>query len=105
METEILNLLQGEIGTLITSALVIITGLIVKDLLSSSAFGLMFYLDKSFNEGDTVYINGELATIIKISFTRSIFKMQNNSRWKYVHNSRIRYLDLEKVIEPEPIEK
>lgn len=100
-ENEILTALQGEIGTLISSAVVIIIGLIVKDLLSAAAFGLMFYLDKSFNEGDVVYVNGEMATIIKISLSRTIFKMQNNSRWKYVHNSRIRYLDLEKVIEPE----
>lgn len=100
-DNEILAVLQGELGTLISSAAVIIIGLIIKDILSASAFGVMFYLDRNFNEGDVVYINGELATIIKISFTKSIFKMQNNSRWKYVHNSRIRYLDLEKVIEPE----
>lgn len=100
-EAEFINVLQGEIGALITSAIVIVIGLIVKDLLSAAAFGLMFYLDKSFNEGDVVYVNGEMATIIKISLSRTIFKMYDSNRWKYVHNSRIRYLDLEKVIEPE----
>jgi len=100
-ETEILNALQGEIGTLITTGIAIIIGLIAKDVLSAVTFGLLFYIDKDFNEGDTVYINGKLATIIKISFNKSIFKIHESNRWKYIHNSRVRYLDLEKVVEPE----
>lgn len=101
METEIISFLSLELSSLLTSALIIIIGLIIKDILSAASFGLMFYLDKNFNEGDLVYINGQMATIIKISFTKSIFKMYDNNRWKYVHNSRIRFLDLEKIIESE----
>ncbi len=92
--------LQSELGTMITTGIVIIIGLIVKDILSAAAFGILFYFDRNFHEGDTVYVNGQLATIIKISLTKSIFKMHDSNRWKYVHNSRIRFLDLEKVIEP-----
>ena len=93
--------LEAELSTLIATGLVIVVGLIMKDILSAAAFGVMFYLDRNFHEGDTVYINGQLSTIIKISLTKSIFKMHDNNRWKYVHNSRIRFLDLEKVVEPE----
>ncbi len=95
--------LEAEISTLIATGLVIVVGLIIKDVLSAAAFGVMFYLDRNFNEGDTVYINGQLSTIIKISLTKSIFKMHDSNRWKYVHNSRIRFLDLEKVIEPDKV--
>lgn len=91
---------ESSILGVIGIAIVAIFSLIIKDVLSSAAFGFLFYLDKSFNEGDNVYINGEHATIVKISITRSIFKMHETNRWKYVHNSKIRDLDLEKVVEP-----
>lgn len=101
METELIGLIQAETSQMVTAFIVIISGLIIKDILSAAAFGIMFYLDRNFHEGDNVYVNGQLATIIKISLTKSIFKMHDSNRWKYVHNSRIRFLDLEKVIEPE----
>lgn len=85
---------------IIAIALIVIFTLILKDVLSSASFGFLFYLDKSFNEGDSIYINGKRATIVKISMTKSIFKMHETNRWKYVHNSKIRDLDLEKVVEP-----
>ena len=100
MEYEIFKIFQAETSQMITAFVVIITGLIAKDILSAAAFGIMFFLDRNFHEGDNVYINGQLATIIKISLTKSIFKMHDSNRWKYVHNSRIRFLDLEKVVEP-----
>lgn len=100
MEYETLRLFQAETYQIVAAGIAIVFSLIAKDILSSAAFGIMFYLDKNFNEGDNVYINGQLATIIKISLTTSIFKMQENGRWKYVHNSRIRFLDLEKIVEP-----
>lgn len=92
---------EGYMSQLITTTVIIVAGLIFKDVLSSSVFGILFYLDRNFHEGDTVYINGQLSTIIKISLTKSIFKMHDSNRWKYVHNSRVRFLDLEKVVEPD----
>lgn len=102
-EVLILQQLEAELATIVATGIAIIVGLIVKDVLSASVFGILFYLDRNFHEGDTVYINGQLSTIIKISLTKSIFKMHDSNRWKYVHNSRIRFLDLEKVIEPDKV--
>jgi small-conductance mechanosensitive channel len=99
-EILLMSQIETELSALITAGIVIIIGLIVKDILSAAAFGILFYFDRNFHEGDTVYVNGQLATIIRISLTKSIFKMHDSNRWKYVHNSRIRFLDLEKVIEP-----
>jgi len=89
----------GLVPLLIAAGTFIIT-FIVKDLLTTFAYGLMFYFDKDFQTGDNVYLDGELATIINVKFTKTIFRMADNGNWRYVHNSKVRYLKLEKVIEP-----
>lgn len=96
---EILNLLQVEVGTLIAGWLAIILGLVLKDILTSVAFGAMFFIDPQFTEGDTVYIDDDEAIIQKIGFTTTIFKITKTSRWRYVKNGKIRYHKLEKQIE------
>lgn len=90
---------------LLIAATTFIISFIIKDLLSTFAYGLMFYFDKDFQVGDNVYIEGELATIINIKMTKSIFRMADNGNWRYVHNSKVRYLKLEKVIEPSEEER
>lgn len=105
MNLEILNTFEGEISSLLFTAFVFIIGLTMKDLLTSASFGFLFYIDKNFNEGDNVYVDGQLSTIVNISIKRTIFKIHETNRWKYVPNSRIRYLNLEKVIEPNSQDK
>lgn len=77
----------------------LIITLVIKDLLSSFANGVSFYIDKNFHEGDNVILNGEEATIVKIGLMRTIFRKKANSNWYFVHNDRIKYLNLEKKIE------
>lgn len=97
--TSIISLVGGW-GPMIIFAVSFIIGFVIKDLLTTFAYSLMFYLDKDFVEGDNVIVDGELATIINIKLTRTIFRMAKNGNWRYVHNSKIRYLKLEKVKEP-----
>lgn len=96
---ELITLLKIETGTIIIGWIAVVVGLVVKDILTSFAFGLMFYLDPQFVEGDAVYIDGEEAIIQKIGLTVSVFKIVETSRWRYIKNEKIRYHKLEKQVE------
>lgn len=86
------------IAALITIAL----GMAVKDLIITAVSGVLFYLNKNFNEGDHVYINGESAVINKIGMRQTIFKINNGrgETWLYIYNNKIQNMKLEKVITP-----
>jgi small-conductance mechanosensitive channel len=88
--------IQSEIVSLISVGFGLIISLLIKDLITSFVYGLSFYIDRNFREGDNVIVDGEEARIIKIGLTRTIFKKLKTGNWLYVHNSRIRYLKIEK---------
>jgi hypothetical protein len=77
-----------------------------KDLATKIAKGLSFKMNKAFNAGDKVILDGENAVIISIGITHSIFATYKTEQgtgdvetlWRYVPNERIPYLKLEKVI-------
>jgi hypothetical protein len=77
-----------------------------KDFATKIAKGLAFQMNKSFNPGDRVILDGEPAVIVSIGVTQTVFatyKTQEGSThvetlWRYVPNERIPYLKLEKVI-------
>lgn len=86
--------------------LAVILGMVVKDMATNLVSGLMFYFDKSFMEGDTVYVDGQKAIIVRVGMRKTVFGI-NNGRgytWRYVQNSRIPYLHLEKVVVAKEIE-
>ncbi len=75
--------------------------LILKDIAVKMSSGLMFYLDKNFNEGDTVYIDDKKATIVKIGLLETVFMVTNDNGeilWRYISNDRIKFTKLEKPI-------
>lgn len=76
----------------------LVISLVIKDLLTSFAKGLSFYIDRNFHEGDEILIDDKEAVIIKIGFIRTIFRMKEDGNWRYVHNSRISWLKLGKKI-------
>ena len=86
----------------ITTLLTIALGLAVKDLVTTAVSGFLFYLNKNFNEGDHVYVDGEHAVINKIGMRQTIFKINNGrgETWRYVYNNKIQNMKLEKVITP-----
>jgi small-conductance mechanosensitive channel len=92
-------MVEEKISQYIIIVISLIGSLILKDFLSSFVFGLSFYIDKNFHEGDNVYIDNEEATIIKIGFMRTIFRMKKTGYWYFVHNSKIKSLKLEKKVE------
>ena len=93
---ELTNLLMPFISALL---LLVIT-LWFKDFATKIAKGMAFKMNKSFNEGDTVILDGQDALIVKIGLTETVFGVYSDKgyTWRYVPNERIPMLKLEKVI-------
>ena len=71
-----------------------------KDFATGLAKGLKFKFDPAFNEGEEVILDGELAMIVKIGVSQTVFGVysERGYTWRYVPNERIPFLKLEKVI-------
>lgn len=84
----------------ITALITIAVGLAVKDLLTTSVNGVLFFFNSDFRVGDRVYINGQKAIIIRIGFRQTIFRIDRDDEeiWLFVFNDRIKYQSLEKII-------
>lgn len=93
---EITNLLMPFVSALM---LLVIT-LWFKDFATKIAKGMAFKMNKSFNEGDSVILDGQEAIIVKIGLSESVFGIYSDRgyTWRFVPNERIPMLKLEKVI-------
>ena len=93
---EITNLLMPFVSALM---LLVIT-LWFKDFATKIAKGMAFTMNKSFNEGDTVILDGSDALIVKIGLSETVFGVYSDKgyTWRFVPNERIPMLKLEKVI-------
>lgn len=106
MDAEIMN--AGEVGLEVTNLimpfisalLVLVITLWFKDFATKIAKGMMFKMNKAFNEGDTVILDGNEALIVKIGLSETVFGVYSDRgyTWRYVPNERIPMLKLEKVI-------
>ena len=101
LENDITLLIMPFVGVLI---MVVLT-LWFKDYALKIAKGLAFQMNKQFQEGDKVILDGERALIVKIGITETVFGVTKDSGtfegdyvWRYVPNERIPFLKLEKVI-------
>ena len=93
---EVTNLITPFISALV---LLVVT-LWFKDFATKIAKGMAFKMNKSFNEGDTVILDGSDALIVKIGLSETVFGVYSDKgyTWRYVPNERIPMLKLEKVI-------
>jgi len=89
-----------------SALLSIIIALMIKDWATSFAKGLKFKMNRDFNPGDVVILDGEEAVIITIGLTKTVFEKINNRGlvWRYVPNERLAYLKLEKVVRTDVID-
>ena len=89
----------------ISMMLIVIIGLMIKDFGMKAAKGVAFAMNKSFQEGDKVILDGERALIVKIGVTQTVFGIikeggayDGDYVWRYVPNERIPFLKLEKIV-------
>ena len=66
---EITELLLPYIGMV----MIVIIGFMIKDFATKFSKGLAFSMNKQFQEGDHVLIDGEKALIVKIGITQTVF--------------------------------
>lgn len=87
------------IGFLLT----LIIGLGLKDWAGSFIKGMKFRINPAFKEGDKVLLDGCPALIVKIGYSETVFGVygKDGYTWRYVPNTRIEYLKLEKIVDPE----
>ena len=98
---EITELLLPYIGMV----MIVIIGFMIKDFATKLSKGIAFSLNKQFQEGDKVLIDGERALIVKIGITQSVFGISKSNGefdgdyvWRYVPNEKIENLKIEKII-------
>ena len=107
MEQVSLNTETMKLAHLLWPWLLILFSLVVtfwvKDLAVKIARGLSFKMNKAFNEGDEVLIDGKKAIIVKIGITQTVFGVYSPSgyTWRYVPNERISWIKLEKIVNPD----
>ena len=84
---------------------IVVFGFMLKDFATKWGKGIAFQLNKQFQEGDHVLIDGERALIVKIGMTQTVFGVTKSNGefdgdyvWRYVPNERIEFLKLEKII-------
>ena len=96
---QITNFILPWIGILIS----LIVAIWIKDFATSLAKGFKFQMNKAFNEGDKVLLEGNEAVIIKIGISETVFGVYSEKGyiWRYVPNERIAMLKLEKIINPD----
>ena len=83
--------------------LTLFVGLSIRDWASSFVKGAKFRFNPSFQEGDKVLLDGCPALIVKIGLGETVFGVygEEGYTWRYVPNTRIEYLKLEKIVDPE----
>jgi hypothetical protein len=84
---------------------IVVLGFMFKDFVTKLSKGIAFQLNKQFQEGDHVLLDGERALIVKIGMTQTVFgvtkiggELDGDYIWRYVPNERIEFLKLEKII-------
>ena len=98
---EITELILPYIGMV----LIVVFGFMFKDFATKLSKGIAFSMNKQFQEGDHVLLDGERALIVKIGITQTVFgvtkvggEWDGDYIWRYVPNERIDFLKLEKII-------
>jgi len=96
LSMEFSDLVLPWIGVLIS----LVVAIWFKDFATGLAKGLKFKMNPAFQEGEEVLLDGELALIVKIGMTETVFGVYSDRgyTWRYVPNERIPMLKLEKVI-------
>ena len=100
-----LNNLSMDLTVMIMPWIAILISLVIaiwfKEFATGLAKGLKFKMNKAFNAGDRVLLDGLDAVIVSIGTSETVFGIYSEKgyTWRYVPNERISMLKLEKVIQ------
>lgn len=93
-------LLTANVLTWVSAFLTLVLGLAAKEFVVTFTSGFLFFLNRQFNEGDRIIIDGHKGIIVKIGIRQTVFGLEEKDGyiWRFVYNDRIKYLRLEKII-------
>jgi|TARA_B100000287_G_scaffold67952_1_gene59503 hypothetical protein len=100
-----LNNLSMDLTVMIMPWIAILISLVIaiwfKEFATGLAKGLKFKMNKAFNAGDQVILDGQDAVIVSIGTSETVFGIYSEKgyTWRYVPNERIAMLKLEKLIQ------
>ena len=100
-----LNNLSMDLTVMILPWIAILISLVIaiwfKEFATGLAKGLKFKMNKAFNAGDQVILDGQDAVIVSIGTSETVFGIYSEKgyTWRYVPNERIAMLKLEKLIQ------
>ena len=100
-----LNNLSMDLTVMIMPWIAILISLVIaiwfKEFATGLAKGLKFKMNKAFNAGDRVLLDGQDAVIVSIGTSETVFGIYSEKgyTWRYVPHERISMLKLEKVIQ------
>jgi hypothetical protein len=106
-EIQTIDALSGDLTALILPWIAVLISAIIafmlKDFVTNFAKGMAFQMNRAFNEGDKVILDGSDAIIVKVGMKQTVFGVFSDKgyTWRYVPNERIPFLKLEKVVDPE----
>ena len=97
---EIITYLDQNAVMFLELVLTITVGMMVRDFVSNFIAGCMFWISSDFKAGERVVIDGQPGVVVKIGLRKTIFGIvcPHGYVWRYVLNTRIAYLSLEKII-------
>ena len=73
----------------------------LKDAAAAIVKGMMFRFNGKFKEGDVAFVDGERAIVVKIGILQSTFGITKDDGtycWRYVNNTKIDNIRLEKIL-------
>lgn len=106
-EIQTIEALSGDLTALILPWIAVLISAIIafmlKDFVTNFAKGMAFQMNRAFNEGDKVILDGSDAIIVKVGMKQTVFGVFSDKgyTWRYVPNERIPFLKLEKVVDSE----
>ena len=92
---------------IVATMMVVLFGLALKDAAAAIAKGMAFRFNGVFHEGDVVFLDGQRAIIVKIGILQSVFGVTKDDGtycWRYVNNTKMDNLKLEKILDLSPAE-
>ena len=92
---------------IVATMMVVLFGLALKDAAAAIAKGMAFRFNGVFHEGDVVFLDGQRAIIVKIGILQSVFGVTKDDGtycWRYVNNTKMDILKLEKILDLSPAE-
>jgi len=99
--TELSNHITVLFLPILAVVMTVLFGMAIKDAAAAIAKGMMFRFNGVFKEGDIVFLDGERAIIVKVGVLQSVFgitKEDGTYCWRYVNNTRMDNLRLEKIL-------